>query len=181
MLTNGSGFPYNHQNIQPLHTELLVDYGWIRFFSWSGTQYNSNFRLAPEVVQKVGHPQSNYFSSLYPKDKYPSERFQASIHEYISKPATAPTFDLVVKDTEIAFTDIALIRAQKSHEYTVRVVQRLSSSQIAWILVVLLILSPLSLVVPYVWISLLPCFISLCVKVYTRNSVYVHMVDMRHS
>lgn len=56
MLTNGSGFPYNHQNIQPLQTELLVDYGWIRFFSWSGRSYNSNFRLAPEIVQKVGHP-----------------------------------------------------------------------------------------------------------------------------
>lgn len=101
--------------------------------------------------------------------------------EYVSKPQTTPSFDLIVKDTEQAFIDIALLRAQKCPSYTVRVVQRLSSYQISWVLVLLSLLSVLSVIIPHFWITLIPCVASLIYKAYTRNSVFIHMVDYRHT
>lgn len=101
--------------------------------------------------------------------------------EYVSKPPTAPTFDLIVKDTEQAFVDIALLRAQKCPSYTVRVIQRLSSYQVSWVFVLLSLLSLFSILIPHLWIALIPCIVSLVYKAYTRNSVFIHMVDYRHT
>lgn len=101
--------------------------------------------------------------------------------EYVSKPQTTPTFDLIVKDTEQAFIDIALLRVKKCPSYTVRVVQRLSSYQISWVLALLSLLSALSAIIPHLWITLIPCVASLIYKASTRNSVFIHMIDYRHT
>lgn len=62
MRTNGSGTEYSHLNIAPKTTDVCVDYGWIRFFQWSGTSYNRNFHVIPAANQEHGYPQANYFT-----------------------------------------------------------------------------------------------------------------------
>lgn len=79
MRTNGSQTEYDHLNVAPISAETCVDYGWIRFFTWSGKDYSKNFYIPSSAQQVSGYPQANYFAETYPEKSYPGERFQTAI------------------------------------------------------------------------------------------------------